>query len=361
MSDLLVAPTWTEALDLPSDASGREVWRALGRAGLIEWAHPVAPARLGALLAAVDRRFSIGTTLSVCVQLATVLPVLATGPVEVFRRLLAGIDTIALAATDVGAGSDLTALRTEVRITGEGIEVTGEKRWITNATTADAFLVLARHKPGRHFASFTWVLVPASAPGVTVTPADTTLFDGSGTGHVRFDRVRSGEVVGRPGRGLATFARHIGTERLAGALWSVALCRRVLTDTLHRLSARSYGENTLWHLESVRQRFAECLVRLRQLESLANDVGDRIVREHDAGAAALVKASAASTVDYVLAECAHLQGADGFTAGGIQQLRAQAGLFGIGGGATEIVLSTVADDAVAILNGTDPECSAALG
>jgi citronellyl-CoA dehydrogenase len=367
LSDLLVASSLTEVLDgLPGGSPGRDVWRALGRAGLIEQVYPAVeagpdPDRLGRLLAAVDRRFPVGTTLSVCVQVATVLPVLATGSPEILRRALTGIDTIALAATDIGAGSDLTALHTEVRITGDGIEVTGDKRWITNATTAAAFLVLARHKPGRHFSSFTWVLIPAAAPGVTVTPADTTLFEGSGTGHVRFDRVRSGHVVGRPGRGLATFARHIGTERLAGGLWSVALCRRVLADTLQRLSTRSHGENTLWHLDSVRQRFAGCLVRLRQLEALTTAVGQAIVREHDAGAAAVVKAAAGSTVEHILTECAHLQGADGFATDGVQHLRAQAGLFGIGGGVTEVVLSTVADDAVGILQRMDPECSPAPG
>nr|CEL14093.1 Butyryl-CoA dehydrogenase [Kibdelosporangium sp. MJ126-NF4] len=343
---------------LPAGSSGRDVWRALGRAGVIEQVgSSPEPDRLAHLLAAVDRRFPVGTTLAVCVQVATVLPILATGPADVLRRAQTGIDTIAFAATDVGSGSDLTALRTGVRLGDDGIEVTGDKRWITNATTADAFLVLARHKAGRHFSSFTWVLVPASAPGVTVTPADTTLFEGSGVGHVRFDRVFSGQVIGRPGRGMTTFARHIGTERLAGGLWSVALCRRVLADTLQRLSTRSHGENTLWHVDSVRQRFAECLVRVRQLDALTREVGRRIVRDHDAAAAALVKAAAASTVDHVLAECAHLQGADGFSDGGVQELRAQAGLFGVGGGVTEVVLSTVADQASAILRGMDRECS----
>ncbi|ONI81716.1 hypothetical protein ALI144C_20230 [Actinosynnema sp. ALI-1.44] len=341
---------------MAASASGRDVWRALGRARLIEQVG-TDPDRLGRLLAAVDRRFPVGTTLSVCVQVATVLPILADGPAEILHRVRAGIDTIALAATDIGSGSDLTALRTEVRLGDDGIDLTGDKRWITNATTADAFLVLARHKAGRHFSSFTWVLVPASAPGVTVTPADTPLFEGSGVGHISFDHVCSGQVIGRPGRGLATFARHIGTERLAGGLWSVALCRRVLADTLERLSTRSYGENTLWHLDSVRQRFAECLVRLRQLDALTRTVGSRI----DTTTAALVKAAAASTVDHVLAECAHLQGADGFAADGVQHLRAQAGLFGVGGGVTEVVLSTVADDALSLLRGMDPECSPGLG
>jgi citronellyl-CoA dehydrogenase len=356
------------ALDrLPAGSSGREVWRALGRVGLIEQtyrdgsvASGAHPGRLGRILAAVDERFAVGTTLSVCVQLATALPILATGagPAErALSRAASGEATVGLAATDVGAGSDLTALGTEVRLGGPELEVSGGKRWITNATTAEEFLVLARNRAGRHFTNFTWVLVPADAPGVTVTPADADLFTGSGVGNVNFDEVRlAGErIVGRPGRGLPSFARHIGTERLAGALWAVALCRRTLTTTLHRLSERSHGEGTLWELDGIRHRFAACLVDLRQLDSLTRELGDRVTRGHDSGAAAVLKAAVGRTVDRVLAECAQLQGAEGFTADGAQRLRAQAGIFAIGGGVTEVVLSTVADDARALLRELDPE------
>ncbi|MER7164176.1 acyl-CoA dehydrogenase family protein, partial [Streptomyces lydicus] len=218
---------------LPPTASGSQVWAALGRAGLIAEVYRdgaagtgVDPGRLAGLLGAVDARFSLAATLSASVQLATALPLLATGRTPVARqaldRTLSGRATLALAATDVTAGTDLTALRTEVRLDDDALEVTGEKNWIANTVTAEHFLVLARHRPGRHFTHFTWVLVPADAPGVTVRPADSALFADSGAGHVTFDRVRLGRdhVLGRTGFGLPLFARHIATERLAGAQWA---------------------------------------------------------------------------------------------------------------------------------------------
>ncbi|WP_243754515.1 acyl-CoA dehydrogenase [Labedaea rhizosphaerae] len=351
---------------LPADAPGPRVWRALGRAGLIEQVYRdgsaaagVDPERLGRLLAEVDERFAVGATLAVCVQLATVLPVLATGggpAAPALRRALAGEAVVGLAATDAGTGSDLTALDTQVRLGGDELEVTGTKRWITNATAAEHFLVLARHRAGRHFTNFTWVLVPVSAPGVAVTPADTELFTGSGVGHVRFDRVRLpvDHVVGRPGRGLPSFGRHIGTERLAGALWAVALCRRTLAATLRRLSARPHGDGVLWDLDGIRHRFAACLVELRQLDALTRELGDRITSGHDSGAAALLKAAVGRAVPQVLGECAQLQGAEGFTAGGARTLGAQAGIFAVGGGVTEVVLGAVAGDAQAWLDELDP-------
>ncbi|MER6310427.1 acyl-CoA dehydrogenase family protein [Streptomyces sp. NPDC001657] len=343
---------------LPRTASGAQVWAALGGAGLTAGAYRdrqpgtgIDPAGLADLLTAVDARFSVAATLSVSVQLATALPLLATGGAPAARQALAGAltgrATLALAATDVTAGTDLTALRTELRIEDDALDVTGEKNWIANTTTATHFLVLARHRPGRHFTHFTWVLVPADAPGVTVRPADSTLFADSGAGHVTFDGVRLGRdhVLGRIGLGLPLFARHIGTERLAGAQWGVALCRRVLADTHRHLTGRPHGDGTLWDLDPVRQRFAACLLRLRELHALSSELADQVALRHDATAAATLKAAAGATVHHVLGDCAQLWGAAGFTTGGIQELRAQAALFGIGGGADEVVLGTLADAA----------------
>ncbi|GAB3677966.1 acyl-CoA dehydrogenase family protein [Saccharopolyspora tripterygii] len=352
--------------ELDASAPATEIWLALGRAGLIEQvyrhgspADGVLPERLARLLTAVDCRFPVGTTLALCVQTATALPLLAgdtAASARILHSALRGEVSLGLAATDVGPGSDLTALETEVRLGEHDVVLTGAKRWITNATTANEFLVLARHRQGRHFTNFTWVLVPADAPGVHVSSAESDLFHGSGVGDVAFEQVRleRARVIGRPGRGLASFARHIAVERLAGALWALALCRRTLDHTLRGLSVRPHQQGTLWDIDSVRQRFAGCLVEVRQLDALVKDLSERIANNHDTSAAALLKAAVGTTVDRVLAECAQLQGAEGFTARGAQKLRAQAAIFGIGGGTTEVVRAAVADDAMTVLAELNP-------
>lgn len=343
--------------DLPATASGRDLWAALGEAGLIEWMYPdgavaagVVSERLAHVLAAAGERFSFGSTMSLCVQAATALPLLATGSgpcEEALRRALAGQAVVALAATDVTAGSDLASLRTEARLGEREAELGGAKRWINNAVAAEFLLVLARHRPGPHFTNFTWFLVPANAPGVTVRPSDTALFDGSDTGDIDLDGVRLGNehIIGRLGMGFAAFIRHIGPERLAGALWSVELCRGTLDSTLRWLKNRPYGDGTLWDLDSVRQRFAKSLIAVHQLQGLCDRLRDRVVEGHDNTAAAMLKATAGTIVNQVMETCGQLQGSHGFSTGGVQQLRAQAAIFGISGGATEIVRSIVAESA----------------
>ncbi|MFG3100943.1 acyl-CoA dehydrogenase family protein [Streptomyces sp. NPDC048182] len=362
-------PEVLEAVDseagpgLPGPAesgSGAELWARLGSEGALRGIyrdgapeHGVVPGRLRDLIARAEAAEGTGPLLSVCVQAATVLPLLAEagrrGPAaaEVARRMLHGRSVVALAATDSGPGSDLTALSTHAEETAGGTVLHGTKRWITNAAHADLLLVLARRRPGPHFTNFTWYLVPADDPGVRVEAAPGPYFAGSGTGHLHLAGVPvlGGGPVGGAGRGLALFARHIAVERLAGGMWAAAACRRALADTRDRLAARG-----LWERPAIRQRLAAALVRTRQLEALVEALGPAVAAEHDHTAAALVKASAGETADHVLDVCAHLCGADGFAHAGMQHRRAEAALFGIAGGSTETVLAAVADQAEQVLS-----------
>jgi hypothetical protein len=53
----------------------------------------------------------------------------------------------------------------------------------------------------------------------------------------------------------------------------------------------------------------------------------------------------------VLDQCASLEGANGYLPGHTQDLRAEAAIFGIGGGTTDLMLDAIADYAHALLDG----------
>jgi alkylation response protein AidB-like acyl-CoA dehydrogenase len=336
-------------------ADGRTVWRVLGEAGLV--AQLFSPAgepcprldRIDVLLGVLDERYPVGTVLSVCVQVATALPILreaaGTGPMlTAYDAAERGKAMLALAVTDTGAaGSDLMALRTEARLDGDLIHLDGGKMWITNACCADYALVLARHRPQHHFTSFVLVLVPTDTPGVHTEPAGGTLFAGSSVGHLRFDDVTldRDHLLGPAGRGLLTFARHVGTERIAGAFWARAMCRRVLADTHRWLACRSANGRPLWDNDAVRDRFARCLVELRRIDAMCaqyNADGSLL-------SSMLLKAATAQSLELVLSECVQLCGADAFRPGGPAELRAEAAMFGIAGGATGAMLAGIAEHA----------------
>jgi acyl-CoA dehydrogenase len=342
----------------------RTLWRSLGRSGVLDGLSgpssgrpEVDPGRLGDLLAELDARVPFGSVLSVCVQVASVIPLLRTLAGhsaladQVLHETLRGDAIVALAATDAGlSGSALLSSRTEVRDAGDHLLLRGGKEWIANACHCDHALVLARCRPAHHFTSFTWALVPATRQGVSRQPAASALFDGAGLGHLRFDDVVLGRehVVGRSGRALAEFALQIGMERLAGALWARTLCRRVLADTHRYLRDRPTGDGALWDNAAVRERFARCLVEWRRLDAMC--------AIHTAGGAAaserlVLKAACGESVDRILGECVGLRGADAFRDGGMASLREQSAMFGIAGGATGAMLAGIADDAERLLGG----------
>jgi citronellyl-CoA dehydrogenase len=317
--------------------SARAVWQALGARGLLD------TAELAELLPELDSACPVGVVLSVCVQVATVLPILqgeSGMAAEVYAQAVAGKCMLALAVTDAeAAGSDLDALATTAKLADGQVIINGRKRWITNACTADYALVLARHRPARHFTSYLWVLVPMSAVRAESAGG---LFADAGVGHLQFTDVRVDHsyLVGAPGRGLVSFGRHVTTERLAGGLWAAAMCRRVLTETLAVLSSRRLDGEPLWTNEAIRHRFARCLVETRRIEALCE--------QHETWSllsSMVLKAAVAESLDLVLTECASLVGADAFADGGLAQLRVAAGMFGIAGGARGAMLAGIASHA----------------
>jgi alkylation response protein AidB-like acyl-CoA dehydrogenase len=92
----------------------------------------------------------------------------------------------AIAFSEPGAGSDLSAVQTEISSDGGHVVLSGQKMWVTGARYADYLLVLGRYAGGAAFA-----VVPASAPGVQVeTIADPLGCRAAGHAHVRLEGVR---------------------------------------------------------------------------------------------------------------------------------------------------------------------------
>ena|ERR1035438_7186464 len=113
---------------------------------------------------------------------------------------LTGGQLAAIAFSEPAAGSDLSAMRTEISSSGDSVVLDGQKMWVTGARYADLLVVLGLHGDGAAFA-----VVPASAPGVHIeTIADPLGCRAAGHAHVRFDNVRlpASSVLGGGGQAL---------------------------------------------------------------------------------------------------------------------------------------------------------------
>jgi acyl-CoA dehydrogenase len=321
-----------QALAASATPDLRSLWRVLAEAGVLEELRPLVSdggmsgsAVLDDVLAELDAQLPTGQMLAFCVHLALALPLLerqaTASPLaqQVFQRVLTGRCLVAVAATDAEiSGSTLASAVTGLTTTESELRLVGSKDWITNASQCDYLLVLSRHRPAVHFSSFRWVLLSAGS---------------------------AEQLVGRSGRGLAELARQMQTERLVGAIWAHALCRRVLADTHRFLVRRRAGAGPLWDNQVIRQRFARCLVELRRLQALR-----RLEPTQPPGTSGMVlKVACADAVQLIIAECCDLRGADAYHDNGTALLRSQSTMFGVAGGATGALLAGIAENADELL------------
>ena len=127
-----------------------------------------------------------------------------------------GAELAGFAATEPGAGTELSAVDTQLERAGGLITVTGEKRWVTFGQAATVFLVLG--KLGGRPAT---VLVEAGRAGVTTEPVCGQLgLRAAMIAHVRFDGVRvpAGNLLAPPGFGLS----HVTATALDHGRFTVA-------------------------------------------------------------------------------------------------------------------------------------------
>jgi methoxymalonate biosynthesis protein len=184
---------------------------------------------------------------------------------------LAATDTAAVAFSEPQAGSDLSAIATTARVTGETVLLTGHKVWVTAAEHADLLLVMAR-LAGREGGAV--VVVPRTAPGVRVRRMPDPLgCRAAGHAEVLLEEVRLpvDSLLGGGGQTLSLLVTTALTYgRLSVAWGCVGILRACLAAVAehaatrqqfgrplgqHQLVARHLAE--LWSAEQVATRACE--------------------------------------------------------------------------------------------------------
>ncbi|EWC63882.1 Butyryl-CoA dehydrogenase [Actinokineospora spheciospongiae] len=176
---------------------------------------------------------------------------------------LAGGDRLAaFAATETGAGTDLSAVDTEISATPGGLRVRGRKVWVTFGQSADVFLVLARSGGGLRTA-----LVEADRPGVTVEPVTGQLgMRAARIANVRFDDVTipAANAIAPPGYGLSHVAgTALDHGRFTVAWGCVGIAESCLDHTATHVGTRTQGGARLADHDAVRALLGRCLAEAR--------------------------------------------------------------------------------------------------
>jgi methoxymalonate biosynthesis protein len=162
----------------------------------------------------------------------------------------------AVALSEPGAGSDLSAMRTEIRPDGDSVLIDGEKMWITGARYADLLLVAGHHGGGAAIA-----VVPASAPGVRVEPIPAPLgCRAAGHAHLHLDGVRlpASSVLGGGGQPMSLlFTTALSYGRMSVAWGCVGILRACLSAAAGHARRREQSGKPLAGHQLVARHLAE--------------------------------------------------------------------------------------------------------
>jgi len=223
----------------------REVFRVLGRSGLLALPYPE---RFGGggqpyrtYLQVVEELAGawLAVGLGVSVHTLTCFPLATAGTPEQAQRWLPGMlggDQLgAYCLSEPASGSDAAAVRTTAQADGPDYVVNGVKAWISHAGQADFYTLFARtsgdHEgPGRA-RGISCLHVPADTPGVSAAAPEHKMgMRSSVTAQMIFDRARvpAGHLVGEEGKGFAIALAALDAGRLGIAACATGVAQAAL-------------------------------------------------------------------------------------------------------------------------------------
>lgn len=212
------------------------------------------------------------------------------GTDEQKSRWLEGIasgDVVAsFALTEPGAGSNPAGLRTKAVRDGDNWVITGQKRFITNAPTADLFVVFARTRPaddaGPGIAVF---LVPADAAGVEIGVKDAKMGqEGAWTADVTFTDVRVPDaalVGGSEDVGYRAAMTSLARGRVHIAALAVGSAQRALDESVTYAAAATQGGQPIGSFQLVQAMLADQQTGVMAGRALVRDAAAKWVSGED--------------------------------------------------------------------------------
>lgn len=201
-------------------------------------------------------------------------------------RIASGEVVASFALTEDGAGSNPAGLRTKAVADKDDWIINGSKRYITNAPSADLFVVFARYRDadsdGPGIAVF---LVPADAEGVRVGPKDKKMGQsGSQTAEVYFDDVRvdgSALVGGDPDVGYRAAMTILARGRIHIAAVAVGQAQRALDESVRHAALTTQGSKAIGDFQLVQAMLADQQTGVMAGRALVAEAARKWVADED--------------------------------------------------------------------------------
>jgi alkylation response protein AidB-like acyl-CoA dehydrogenase len=184
----------------------------------------------------------------------------------------AGEQVCAGAFTEPNAGTDVAGYKTRAVKDGGDYIITGNKMFITNGTVCDFMVAACVTNPEQKVHnSFSLIVVPADAPGVTRNKLHGKLgIRASDTAEIAFEAVRvpQANLVGREGNGFRQLMHFFDTTRVMVAAQALGLAEACLETSVRYVKERTAFGQPLGAFQLTQKKLAEMAIRIEALRGL---------------------------------------------------------------------------------------------
>ncbi|MBY9074996.1 acyl-CoA dehydrogenase family protein [Nocardioides sp. WL0053] len=237
----------------------RDIFRTLGRAGLLSLPYPEQYGGGGqpyeVYLQVLEEIAAVWSSVGVGVSVHALscFGLFTRGTEEQKQRwlpdMLSGELLGAYCLSEAHAGSDPAAMRTTAKRDGDEYVLNGAKAWTTHGGHADFYKVMARTSDDRN--GISCFLVPADAPGLYADPPERKMgLTGSATATMRFEGVRIPveRRLGAEGEGLKIALEGLDSGRLGIAAVATGLAQGALDTAIAYAKEReTFGKPIIEH------------------------------------------------------------------------------------------------------------------
>jgi isovaleryl-CoA dehydrogenase len=267
-------------------------------------------------------------------------------------RMATGELRATMALTEPSGGSDLQAIRTTARRSGDEYVVNGSKTWITNARRSGLVALLCKTDPAAEPAhrgvSILLVEHDRHSAGFTVSRDLPKLgYKGVESCELAFDGLRvpaSALLGGVEGEGFSQMMRGLEVGRLQVAARAVGVARAALEDSLRYAQEREAFGVPIWTHQSIGNYLADMATKVAAARQLVLHAAERVDSGDRADLeAGMAKLFASETAMQVALDAVRIHGGYGYsTEFDVERYFRDAPLMIVGEGTNEIQRNVIA-------------------
>ncbi|HMM90454.1 acyl-CoA dehydrogenase family protein [Bradyrhizobium sp.] len=188
----------------------------------------------------------------------------------------------AIAISEPGAGGDPAGMKTRAVLEGEQWVINGRKIWITNASTADFIIVMARVGSDQRQGGITSFIVEKGTPGFIIE-REIPMLGGESTYEIVFEdcRIPKDSVLGEVGKGYAPMQLRLRTRRLEMGSTCIGIARRALDMLCEHARQRETFGVKLADRQAIQWWIADISTRMHACRLMVRDAAERTDRGED--------------------------------------------------------------------------------